>query len=196
LLEQDIIPLFYNRGRDGLPRRWISKIKSGMRKLAPYFNTRRMVQEYTQQYYMPNFKTVQQMTQGDMKEGLAFSAWRSKLDKAWRHIHIRSVEIPEKLIKVGSEIEVTALVDLGQLTPKDVRVQLFYGQLNTQGYITNNAQAVDMIASGVESSGTCRFTAKVQYVSSGERGISVRVLPYHPYLHTSFLPGLITWANS
>jgi starch phosphorylase len=196
LLELDLVRLFYGRGRDGLPREWISKIKSGMRKLAPYFNTRRMVEEYTQQYYMPNFKTVHEMTQGDMKEGLAYSAWRSKLDKAWRHIQIRSVDIPEKLIKVGTEIEVSALVDLGQLTPKDVRVQLFYGQLNTQGYITDHAQAVDMVSSGVESNGTCRFTAKVRYVSSGERGISVRVLPYHPYLHTSFLPGMITWASS
>jgi len=45
LLEQDIIPLYYTRGRDGLPREWISRVKKSIRTLAPFFNTRRMVQE-------------------------------------------------------------------------------------------------------------------------------------------------------
>ncbi|MBC8100126.1 MAG: alpha-glucan family phosphorylase, partial [Armatimonadetes bacterium] len=50
VLEQDIIPLFYDRGRDSLPRGWISKVKAGLKTLAPFFNTRRMVQEYAEQY--------------------------------------------------------------------------------------------------------------------------------------------------
>jgi starch phosphorylase len=196
LLEQDIIPLFYNRGRDGLPREWIAKVKNSMRMLAPLFNTRRMVQQYAEQYYMPNFKTVQKMTEKNLEEGLEFAAWRTKLQNAWPQVRIRNVEIPQKQIKVGAEIDVTASVELGQLTPRDVRVQLYYGKLSTDGYISEEAEAVDMTAAkGVDSNGVCRFTTKVIYDTSGERGLSVRVLPYHPYLHTSFLPGLIIWAN-
>ncbi len=193
ILEQDIIPLFYDRGRDGLPRGWISKVKSSMQTLAPYFNTRRMVQEYAQHYYMPQYDNVLEMNEGKLEEGLAFAAWRAKLEKSWKHIQIRSVDIPQTHIKVGSEIEVNALVDLGQLLPKDVRVQLYYGNLNTQGNI-GRGEAIDMNPDGVDGNGTVKFTAKVAYDTSGERGISVRVLPYHPYLRSSFLPGMITWA--
>jgi len=194
LLEQDIIPLFYTRGRDGLPREWIARVKKSMGTLAPIFNTRRMVQEYAEQFYLPNYKTVAAMTQNDMKDGLVFANWRSKLDKAWRHVQIREVKTSQTQIKVGGDIEVTALIDLGQLTPNDVRVQVYYGKMTTEGEIGAPAESIDMISAGVESNGACRFTAKVGYDTSGERGLSVRVLPYHPYLHTSFLPGLITWA--
>ena len=45
LLEKELIPLFYNRGADGLPRAWISKMKTSMREICPVFNTNRMVKE-------------------------------------------------------------------------------------------------------------------------------------------------------
>ncbi len=194
-LEQDIIPLYYERGRDGLPREWIAKVKAGMKKLAPYFNTRRMVQEYAEGFYMPSNRTVAAMSERDMKTGLEYAAWRSKLNQAWRHVNIRSVKVSDTQIKVGSQIEVTAHIDLGQLTPNDVKVQVYYGNLNTQGYIDNAATASNMEASGVDGNGTCKFTANIEYGTSGERGVSVRVMPYHPFLHTTFLPGLITWAS-
>jgi starch phosphorylase len=195
LLEQDIIPLFYERGRDGLPREWIAKVKNSMQTLAPFFNTRRMVEEYTEKYYVPQYENVLEMTEGKLEEGLAFAAWRSKLESAWKHVQIRSVELSDTQIKVGAQIEVTARVDLGSLLPKDVRVQLYYGTLTTQGDI-GNGEAIDMTSEGADSNGTCIFKGHLIYDSSGERGVSVRVLPHNPYLRTSFLPGLITWAKA
>ncbi len=195
LLEQDIIPLYYTRGRDGLPREWISRVKKSIRTLAPFFNTRRMVQEYATKFYIPNYKTVMAMTEDNMKEGLAYTNWRSKLNGAWKFVKVRDVKISQTQIKVGSNIEVSAQIDLGQLTPEEVRVQVYYGKLTTLGTISDKAEAVDMKPSGVNGDGSCNFTAKVTYDTSGERGLSVRVMPYHPYLHTSFLPGMITWAG-
>ncbi len=195
LLEQEIIPLYYTRSRDGLPREWIERVKKSMRTLAPVFNTRRMVQEYADKFYMPNYKTVLAMSENNMKEGLAYTNWRNKLNGAWKFVKVRDVKISQTQIKVGANIEVTATVDLGQLTPDEVRVQVYYGKLTTLGMISEQAEAVDMKSSGVNSDGTCKFTAKVTYETSGERGLSVRVMPYHPYLHTSFLPGMITWAS-
>ncbi len=195
LLEQDIIPLYYTRGRDGLPREWISRVKKSIKTLAPVFNTRRMVQEYATKFYFPNYKTVLAMTEDNMKEGLAYTNWRSKLNGAWKFVKVRDVKISQTQIKVGSNIEVSAMIDLGQLTPEEVRVQVYYGKLTTLGTIGEQAEALDMKASGVDGNGTCKFTAKVTYDTSGERGLSVRVMPFHPYLHTSFLPGMITWAG-
>ena len=56
VLENDIVPLFYERGADGLPRDWIRKVKESMKILSPFFNTRRMVAEYTTDYYMPVYQ--------------------------------------------------------------------------------------------------------------------------------------------
>ncbi len=194
ILEQDIVPLFYSRGRDGLPREWIGRVKNSMRTLAPYFNTYRMVQEYTELYYVPNYQISQHMMESKLKSGLAYAAWRENLEHVWPGVQIRSVEIPQQQVKVGTEIEISALIDLGQLTPEDVRVQLYFGDLNTRGDL-QDGEAIDMSPDDKKGSGVHRFTTRVTYNTSGERGLSVRVLPYHPYLRTSFLPGLITWAS-
>src|SRR4051794_32665166 len=55
ILEKQIIPLFYDRGVDNLPREWISRMKQCIRKLAPVFNTNRMVQNYAEMFYIPAF---------------------------------------------------------------------------------------------------------------------------------------------
>ena len=53
ILESELVPLFYERGTDGLPRRWIAKMKASMRELCPAFNTNRMVREYAERFYVP-----------------------------------------------------------------------------------------------------------------------------------------------
>ena len=76
-----------------------------------------------------------------------------------------------------------------------MRVQLYYGPLTTRGDIGTVGEAIDMHPGDMNGKGEYTFTTSLAYNTSGERGLSVRVLPYHRYLHTSFLPGLITWAK-
>jgi starch phosphorylase len=194
VLEQDLIPMYYRRGRDGLPRDWISKVKASMIKLSPFFNTRRMVQQYTDEYYMPTYQRSLEMRQPDIKNAVSFADWRINLESVWSKIKVHDVKLNTAEVTVGSEIEVTATVDLGALTPDDVQVQLYYGRLNTRGEIGDlGGEHVVMQPDGNNSKGSS-FSARVKYETSGDRGVSVRVLPNHKYLPTSFQPGLITWA--
>ncbi len=53
VLEKEIIPLYYDRAENNLPREWIARMKTAIRTLAPQFSMRRMVKEYTEQLYLP-----------------------------------------------------------------------------------------------------------------------------------------------
>ena len=53
VLENEIIPLYYDRAENNLPREWIARVKETIRTLAPQFSMRRMVKEYTDQLYLP-----------------------------------------------------------------------------------------------------------------------------------------------
>jgi starch phosphorylase len=193
VLEQDIIPTYYERGRDGLPRQWIYKVKESIKLLAPYFNTRRMVQEYAELFYLPTYERFEALTTPDMTAGIDFAEWRKRLETSWRGIRVTSVEIPKKSVKVGNQMEVHADVVLGNLKPEDVRVQLYFGPLNTDGSISDEGNAIDM-AVQEEADGHYKYVAQVSYNTSGDRGISVRVVPKHEYLPSPFQPGLIAWA--
>ncbi len=196
IIEQDIVPLFYTRGRDGLPRGWIDRMKRSMQALAPFFNTHRMVQQYTERYYMPLYSRVQDMTANDLQQGRAYARWQSGLRQAWKDVRVQAVRVDSEQIKVGDALEVEATVQLGQLKPEDVQVQLYYGQLNNQRQIglAAEAEAVEMEPMGTDGGGAYRFVARLLYYTSGERGISVRVVPHHDLLPSPFQPGLIVWA--
>jgi starch phosphorylase len=56
LLESEIVPMFYDRDRTGLPRRWIATMLESMRTVCSQFNTHRMVGEYWEKYYKPASK--------------------------------------------------------------------------------------------------------------------------------------------
>jgi len=51
LLEEEVVPLFYKRDADGIPREWVRLMKEAIRTAAPVFCTRRMVKDYTEKYY-------------------------------------------------------------------------------------------------------------------------------------------------
>ena len=52
VLTREVIPSYFNRGADGIPREWISKIRESWSTLAAEYSTWRMVQEYTKKYYL------------------------------------------------------------------------------------------------------------------------------------------------
>jgi starch phosphorylase len=53
LLEKEIVPLFYERDRMGVPHRWIKVAKEAIRSISPAFSACRMMKEYTQRMYLP-----------------------------------------------------------------------------------------------------------------------------------------------
>ncbi|MGC8595260.1 MAG: alpha-glucan family phosphorylase [Candidatus Kryptoniota bacterium] len=52
VLENKVIPLFFDRDASGIPIKWVKMIKSSMKTIAPVFNTSRMVKEYIKKYYI------------------------------------------------------------------------------------------------------------------------------------------------
>ena len=51
VLEQEVIPLYYDRGKDGIPHRWLRRVRHAMATLIPVYNTERMVREYAERCY-------------------------------------------------------------------------------------------------------------------------------------------------
>jgi len=194
MLEKDIVPLFYDRTRDNLPREWIAKVKHCIKKLAPFFNTTRMVQEYATHYYLPMTQRYDALTEPSLERGIAYADWRQKLYSAWPRVRISHVAVAGNQLKVGTPQTVSASVDLGDLTPNDVIVQLYHGTLDTAGNITNG-EALDMRVINGRDGSAYKFETEITYESTGQHGVSVRVLPHHPDLPTPFLRGVVRWAD-
>jgi starch phosphorylase len=95
-------------------------------------------------------------------------------------------------MKVGSEFEVSARINLGGLSPDDVEVQLFHGIIDNAGEIPKPSTAA-MSINGSNSGPTWNFKGTIRCESSGHYGYAVRVLPRHAMLGNQYEPGLVCW---
>lgn len=195
LLEHDLIPMFYDRARDGLPRRWIARMKSSISSLSPFFNTHRMVREYTERFYLPAASHYQRLAADRLSGARALAAWKEKIERAWPEVRVVRVTggSPAQL-QVGNSIQVQAEVHLGALKPEDVRVELYLGRVDARGEIMD-ARSTRMQPQGLAEQGNTLFEiSSVPCRESGLHGYTVRVLPANPDMVPRFLPGLIAWA--
>jgi glycogen phosphorylase len=193
LLEQEIIPMFYDRDREGLPRRWIAKMKDAIRLNCPTFNTSRMLADYAHKGYFPASDRHYIVSARTYQAGKDLAHWKAKVVRGWSAIEIRTVDAaaPED-INVNQSFPVKAILKLGDLSPEDVSVELYLGTVGTNGKITNPT-TITMNHSGDDSNSDRVYTANVAYAASGLQGLALRVLPHHPNLSSAYELGLIKW---
>ncbi len=195
LLEKEIIPLFYTRGTDGLPRGWISRMKSSLKTLCPAFNTHRMVTEYLDQMYLPSLNRVRALGADEMARAKALAAWKREMCSRWPGVQLLRVEaeVPSE-VPVGSLVEVRAEVRLGEIHPEDVAVELYHGPVDANLEIRGGT-SIPMICVDRNGDGTYGFSGAIPCSSSGVRGYALRILPRNEDLSNPYEPGLILWAQ-
>lgn len=196
ILEKEVIPLFYDTGNNGIPRKWITRMKEAMVTICKQYNTDRMVNEYIMQFYHPCIKHWESLSANNFAITKQDAAWKSYIRQNWSSVRIDSVKMDEMSdIKVGSQIAVIAKVHLGELKPEDVAVEIYEGNLDPHKRTIINAESIH--TDFVESNGNGNYTFKgvMRCNSSGLYGYSVRVLPKHDDPNMHYEPGLITWAS-
>jgi glycogen phosphorylase len=194
ILENDIIPIFYDRGADGLPRRWVSMMKGSMHRLCPMFNTHRMVSEYWDRFYLPAAERGFQNQENQWEGIKRLARWREKVMYNWSNIAVRAVHTqPVSEIQVGAPFPVEAEVFLGELSPGDVTVEVYAGQVDPSGnYLDRFTQA--MSPGGPVGERLYRYTCEVLFKDAGHFGINVRITPNHPNPESRHNMGLVIWA--
>lgn len=192
LIEQEIAPTFYNCNELGIPLGWLKMVRASMRELAPRFSTARMVREYTTRFYMPAHHRFHDLQQNNMERARIALDWRKRVRAEWPKVSIGPVTHTHSgTTRVGEEFEVSVPVNLGTLSPSDVRVQLVLGTVGSNRELTGYVPE-DMKHVGQEGT-VHRYTFTVGCSRPGHRGYIVRVIPHHEDVHVASELPLVTW---
>ncbi len=193
LLENEIIPLFYDRGTDGLPRGWIQAMKGSMQQSCHRYNTARMVRQYAVEMYQPADEDTRAQRANGYERATALADWRRRMAADFPSVSIVSVdETSGGSLRVGERQEVTCRVDLGHIQAEDVRVEVYHGGVDTHGELVD-ADRVPMEFIGAGEDGRATYRAELACKRSGRRGFSVRAYPYHDDLPHYLDTRLIAW---
>jgi starch phosphorylase len=193
VLENDVIPMFYDRKNGETPVRWTHMIKASMKMAMKHFCTHRMVREYKEKYYeeaSENGKTI--VAEGALKARQLLEQ-RRRLLSLWKHVKINPpVRKDGGFFIIGESFTVTAEVTLGDIRPEEVIVELYYGQLKTIDNLSfSQTQTMD-VEQALEN-GRYVYACKLKCDSAGLFGFTVRVTPQGDDC-LRFTPGLISWA--
>ncbi|MFN7020307.1 MAG: alpha-glucan family phosphorylase [Phycisphaerales bacterium] len=197
LIENSIIPEFESRSPDGVPHRWVARIKSCIRALAPAFNTHRMVKEYAHKYYFPAHTLATRLAaseHGDMRVAREVADNIERYRRAWNGVRVKSVSCAAD--PAGDTVNVAAAVRLAGLRPEEVLVEAYHGETDDRGEIPHG-RAVRMDCRSALGDTTFQYTGsfpppeKADASAARRHAVSVRILPGDPRLATPHIPGLI-----
>jgi len=195
MLENSVIPLFYDRDMAGIPDKWIAMIKRSIHTLAPRFNTERMLEEYYQDMYLPTVQRSGELSALNFKLAKDIAEWKSKIPMRFSSLHLLDISvegIQGDTIVVDQPLVVTARIDPGKLKPEEIHVELFIGRDDGYGFIEPPDYVPLKMVSNLLN-GSLIFTTEYRIRRNGPHSYGLRVLPYNEKLASKNETGLILW---
>jgi len=193
VLENDVIPTFYDRTAGKMPEEWIAKMKASIKMAMSYFCSHRMVGEYQQRFYLPAVQRRRELFNDGAREAKRLSVLNQRLKKLWSDIRL---EQPQRdndgPFQVDDSFNVSIIVHMGAIQPDEVDVELYFGHLKRIDELEKGfSLPMEMIEN--RGGGTYLYRCTVHCTDSGRYGFTVRVVPRADDW-IRFTPGLLTWA--
>ncbi len=185
LLENEVVPCFYQRDAHGLPRQWIARMRESMARLTPRFSTNRMVREYTERFYLPLAANYHQRIADAAQLAVALDQWRELLARHWSALRFGNVSAEPS----GDHYTFEVQLYLDDLPPDAVRVEL-YAEPQDGADPVRTAMARIAPLAGVGNGYVYQATVPTGRPASD---YTPRVVPDHPAAAVPLEAKLVLW---
>lgn len=177
LLENEIVPLYYENREHGIPMEWMRRVKQSLKHVSANFNCQRMVEEYRDQLYLPAHAAFELMREAQFEPARERVRWSRRVAEAWPLVHFKLSGLEGDTAATGASVTLVAEIDLGPLSPPDVRVEVLVGRIRPSGELAD-AEVIPLEPRGASGS-VWRFTRAYQPKSTGRLGLAARVSSNH-----------------
>ncbi len=194
ILEEEIIPTYYDINKDGLSEKWVRHIKNTIAGIAPRFTMQRQLNDYYEKFYTPLLKNGKQMKSQHFSKAKELAAWKEKIRKTWNNISVESLIVPNTqkgAIAYGKHFVAEIKLSAPGLTAEDLGVDLIMGN-RTNGNIEKILYRHPLEAEQKKED-VIRFTCDFPLAHSGIVDYAFRLYPKHKLLvHRMDFP-MVKW---
>ncbi len=195
-IEEQIVPLYYDRAEDGVPHRWVNAVKKCVADIASNFTTNRMLIDYEERFYNKLAQRKKLMLDKNYIMARQIAAWKRKVSAAWDNIVIRDVkraEIESEAMYVGKKYHFELTIDLAGLQKEDIGAELVVATQIEAGQAANvvETRRLEIVASDDKS-----VTLALDYAPehTGMFDVALRVFPVNDNLEHRMDFALVKWA--
>ncbi len=184
LLEEEVVPCFYQRDENGIPVAWVHRMRESMACLTTRFSSNRMLREYTENYYLPLAKAWQRRA-GEPAIAIELEAWYQCLQQHWSRIRFGNVMIRQD--DDGWRVEVQVYLD--EIPVQAVSVELYADAIDAGGPLRQT------LTRGAALAGTANAWLYAGNVAAGRplSDYTPRIIPAHPLAHVPLEANMILW---
>jgi starch phosphorylase len=185
LLEREVIPEFYERGKNGIPAAWVARMRESMAGLAPRFSANRTVREYTETYYLPAAAAYRARAGSRGAIGNELTGWARSLNQKWDEMRFREVRVKTESTHHAFEVEIY----LNNLDPNTIQVELYADAIGACG---REQRAMALAGQVQDSPGTYIYRALVPAARPAS-DFTPRVIPRFPGASVPLEAPFILW---
>ena len=178
MLENEIIPMYYQDREEGIPPEWMQRVRMSLRNISPQFNCQRMIGEYMSQLYEPAHRAFDEVRRDGFRRARDKANWQHQVERVWSQVNFVDIgDGPAHSVVSGTSIPLQVVVELASLRPEDVRVEAVVGRVGVTGQL-EDTQVMTLPPMGQRGSAFVFGKEFVPY-QTGRLGYSLRISPNH-----------------
>ena len=185
LLEREVVPEFYERSSNGMPSRWLERVRNSMGRLTPEFSAGRTIQNYTEDHYLPAAAGYRQRAAKDSALGVELSQWQQNIAREWNTVRFGTMQVETRDGQHFFQVQILP----GTLPIGDLKVELYAGPVENGEAVFETMKPCDQCKS---SNGAITYSAQVTAVR-GSNDYTPRIMPYHAAASLPLEAGQILW---
>ncbi len=193
IIQDQVVPLYYDRGKFGFSPGWVAKSKAAMASTLTQFNTGRMMDEYLGRFYLTASSQGLKYSRDDFAIARELADWKAKISSSWSKITLRRLDEPVRHIKFGSSMHLEVAVYLDGLRAEDVCVELLLNHSISHSGRPGLSPFHFQFQGPMEGSPEHLFTLELEPELCGQLDYRIRIYPTHAHLTHPFETGLMTW---
>ena len=193
ILENKIIPMYYEKNRNGVSDKWIQLMKNSIISTGGRYSTSRMVCDYTDKLYMP-LAELNKKYYTDLSTVANYAEWKEKMYINWDKIKIEQYNNLDNIsIDAGNNIEVNCKVILPDISVENIIVEVYAGRITDNGTIENITIVPMELTNKNDENREYTFKSKLELTTGGNYGYTFRVMPKHEMLLEPENLDLVKW---
>ena len=192
LLENKVIPSYYDRNSQGYSESWVKMSKASMKSCIPNFNAQRMVKDYIINCYGPASRQHKRLLENDFNGARELADWKARVNKSWPSVKLQRTGKSTDSLMSGENLKLEISASLGELSATDVVVECIVGtESEHEKFIVH--ETIQLKSTGTGKDGMILFELNLEPPLAGLQFYKLRVYPSHPLLSHRFETGHIIW---
>ena len=195
IIENEVIPMYFDRNGHGYSEKWVELSKQSMKSIIPNFNAHRMLSDYIHNYYVKVRGKSTTTSTINVQNAKELSQWKVRVKKAWKGVHIHCVSEKPSLVKQGESFTIDVSAKLNGLSASDVIVEAVMSEEEGKKEMFSKFQTYRFTANDTSSNDEQIFRLELKPDVSGLQFMKIRMYPYHEYLCHPFETGCMVWVE-